>query len=464
MENDAPLDRLAALIRIPTVSLASRPSRPDQEDGGADPASPAPGAEDFDALLATMAEQWPRLHELDVTRVGHHGLLIHWPGHSASHPVVMMAHLDVVPVVPEEWTHPPFAGEVIDGELWGRGTLDDKGCVAGLCEAVETLLRDGHVPTYDVWLSFGCDEETTGEAARAAVAELRRRGVRPWMVVDEGGAIASEAFPGLGAPIGVVGVTEKGTTAVRLTVTDPGGHASTPAKGGPAARLAKALLAVDGATMPGHVSPVTVDLFRRLAPSLPIGLRQVAAQVGRMGPVAAVVLSKAGPEAAAMVRTTVAITTLRGSKAINVLPSTVQAGLNLRVMVGDTVAGVVERLRKAINDDAVVIEVVDANEPSPVSPWQDDPAFGHLENTIRAVYPDAIAAPYVMLAATDSRFFTPICDRVYRFAPFRMTRAQRASIHGADERIGVDDYLAGVGWYRRFLQTLPEQRGLGATR
>jgi carboxypeptidase PM20D1 len=451
MENDTAVDRLARLIRIPTVSLASAEAA--REDDG-DPRLGTPEA--FDELLTTMAQQWPLVHGLEVTRVGHHGLLIHWPGHSDARPVVMMAHLDVVPVVTAEWSRAPFGGEIVDGELWGRGTLDDKGCVAGICEAVEGLLAEGHVPTYDVWLSFGCDEESTGEAARAAVAELRGRGVAPWMVIDEGGAVAHEAFPGLAAPVGIVGVTEKGTTSVRLTVTDAGGHASTPVKGGPAARLAKALLAVDRATMPRHLSPVTVDLMARLAPSLPSPLRQVAGRLGRLGPVATTILSKAGPEAAAMVSTTVAITTLQGSKAINVLPSTVQAGLNLRVMVGDTVAGVVERLRKAIDDDKVEIEVLDANEPSPVSPWLDEPAFGHLEATIRQVYPDAVAAPYVMLAATDSRFFTAICDRVYRFAPFRMTRAQRVSIHGFDERIGVQDYLDGVGWYRRFLATLPE--------
>lgn len=441
-EGDAAVERLAALVRIPTVSW------PRDGGAGSDP-------EAFDDLAATMAEQWPRVHALDLTRVGHHGLLVRWPGASAERPVVLMAHLDVVPVVPEEWTRPPFCGEVADGELWGRGTLDDKGCVAAICEAVESLLADGVVPAYDVWLSFGCDEETTGEAARAAVSVLRERGVEPWMVLDEGGAIAHEALPGLAAPVGVVGVTEKGTTSVTLTVTGGGGHASTPVKGGPAARLAQALLAVDRASMPTHLSPITVELFRRVAPHLPTPVRQLAGQVTRLGPVAGRLLTLAGPEAAAMVRTTVAITTLEGSPALNVLPSRVQAGLNLRVMVGDSVAGIVARLRRAIDDESVVIDLVDVNEPSPVSLWEGDPGFAHLERAIAALYPDAVPAPYVMLAATDSRFFTAICPRVYRFAPFRMTRTQRASIHAADERIGVTDYLDGVRWYRHFLETLP---------
>ena len=100
------------------------------------------------------------------------------------------------------------------------------------------------------------------------------------------------------------------------------------------------------------------------------------------------------------------------------------------------------------------IDVVEANEPSPVSPVDDD-AFRLLEATIAEVFPDAVPAPYVMMAATDSRFFTAICDRVYRYAPFRMTKAQRESIHSYDEHIGVDDFVAGVGWYQRLIERIP---------
>lgn len=159
-----------------------------------------------------------------------------------------------------------------------------------------------------------------------------------------------------------------------------------------------------------------------------------------------------------MVRTTVAVT-LSGSPALNVIAATATAGVNIRVMVGDTVAGVLEHVRSVVADKQVVVELVEANEPSPVSPYSSpkgsDEAFDLLESTIREVFPDAILAPYVMMAATDSRFFTAICDRVYRFAPFRMTRAQRAAIHAADERLGTDAYLDGIRWYRRLLETLP---------
>ena len=155
-----------------------------------------------------------------------------------------------------------------------------------------------------------------------------------------------------------------------------------------------------------------------------------------------------------MTRTTFAVTTLEGSPALNVIASRAVAGVNIRTMPGDTVDAVVEHVRRAIDDDHVQIEVVERGEASPVSPVDDD-AFRLLEGTVEEVFPESVPAPYVMMAATDSRQFTRICERVYRFAPFRMSRAQRDAIHSYDEHLGVDDFLDGVRWYRRLIERLP---------
>ena len=422
--------RLQELIRIPTVSNTGP----------------------FDRLLEALRALYPRLHALETVYVGGHGLLVHWPGASAERPVVLMAHLDVVPAV-GTWTHDPFGADVDEDTIWGRGTLDDKGCVAAICEAVEGLLADDVTPAQDVWLSFGCDEEVSGGAAPAAIEELRRRGVRPWFVLDEGGAVAAEAFPGVRPALAVIGVSEKGTTSLRLTATGEGGHASVPRRGGPTARLARAITRLDTLAMPAHLPEPTVELLRRIAPHLPAPARPVVANLGRVSPLAARLLPLAGDEAAAMLRTTFAVTTLEASPAINVIASSASAGVNARVMVGDTVEQVVAAVRRAIRDDTVAIDVLDANEPSPISPRDD--AFELIEACVGELFPEAVPTPYVMMAATDSRFFTAICERVYRFAPFRMDRAQRASIHAADEHLRVEDFLLGIDWYRRLIERLP---------
>ncbi len=437
-----PVAALQALVRIPTVSYVEI----DRIDKVA-----------FDAFLAELERQFPLLHShLELTRINGHGLLFHWRGRSAERPVVLMAHLDVVPVDDDApWQHPPFSADLVDGAVWGRGTLDDKGCLVGICAAVEQLLAEGVTPAQDIWLSFGCDEEVSGQAARAAVAELQRRGVRPWFVLDEGGAVAHEAFPGVKPPVAVIGVAEKGTTDLRLTVEGRGGHASTPARNGPTVLLSRAVTRLDRSPFPASTPAPTIELMRRLAPHAPAPLAPLMAHADRLQPLLTRALIAAGPESAAMTRTTAAVTTLSGSPAHNVIASHASAGVNVRVMVGDTVAGVVQHVRKAIRDDQVQVEVVVAGEPSPVSPYDGDEAFGQLESTVEEIFPDAVVAPYVMMAATDSRFFTAICERVYRFAPYRMTKAQREAIHSYDEHLGVDDLHVGIAWYRRLIERLP---------
>ena len=223
---DEAVAALQAVVRIPTVSWADEA---------------AIDRDAFAALHAELARQFPLLHDaLERHLVGEHGLLFHWPGASTEYPVVLMAHQDVVPVDESApWQHPPFGAEIHDGAVWGRGTLDDKSALIAICCAVERLLAEGFIPAQDVWLSFGAREEVSGPDATLAVNALRDRGVVPWFVLDEGGAIAHQAFPGIDPPLGVVGVTEKGTTTVELVAEGRGGHSSTPASGGPTARIAR---------------------------------------------------------------------------------------------------------------------------------------------------------------------------------------------------------------------------------
>src|SRR5690349_343856 len=220
------------------------------------------------------------------------------------------------------------------------------------------------------------------------------------------------------------------------------------------ARLARAILRLDRHPFPASAPAPTVELMRRIAPHAPAPLRPLMANAARLRPVLTRALVAAGAESAAMTRTTAAVTTLSGSPALNVIASTAKAGVNVRIMVGDSVASVLAHVRKAVDDKRVQVSVLEAGEPSPVSPTDDD-AFRLLEATITEAFPDAVPAPYVMMAATDSRFFTEICSRVYRFAPFRMTKAHRESIHSYDEHLGVDAFVDGVRWYQLLIERIP---------
>lgn len=438
--DDAAVEALRALIRIPTVSSWER----EQEDRAA-----------FEALLAELRSRFPRLHgTCEVERIAGDALLVRWPGRTRDAPVVLMAHLDVVPVGdPEAWTHPPFAGDLADGCVWGRGALDCKGSLVATCQAVEDVIIDGVTPGRDVWLSFGCNEEVSGGAAKDAVAILRERGVEPWFVLDEGGAIVRGVLPGIDAPIAVVGVSEKGTVDVELVARGDGGHASAPRRMGATSRLARAILRLERKPFPSHLPDATIDMLERAGAHARMPYAAVFGHARRLRPLLSRVLPRLGHETAALARTTVAVTQLTGSPGANVIAATARAHVNVRVMVGETVDGAVERIRRTVDDAHVEVVLVSGDEPSPVSPT-DDTAYALLEATLEEVFPGTVPVPYVMLAATDSRHFHRVWPRVYRFTPFRMTDAQRAAIHGVDERIGVDDLRDGVRWYRRLLEQL----------
>ena len=276
---EAAASRLARLISCRTVSS------PDPE--GAD-------AREFARFAELLAELYPRVHaELELERVNGGGLLYRWaagggqsggePASPPPDPVVLMAHYDVVPVEDEAaWEHPPFAGRIADGFIHGRGTLDDKGQLAAILEAVETLLAEQFVPSRDVYLSFGDNEETAGDTAAAIAETLAARGVTPWLVLDEGGAVAAQAFPFVNRPVAVVGVSEKGILDVELSVEDPGGHASTPSRLGATARLARAVVRLDNRPFPAALHPVTVEMLHRLAAGAPFLPRLLFARAGAL--------------------------------------------------------------------------------------------------------------------------------------------------------------------------------------
>ena len=439
----AAAEHLSALVRIPTVSSRG----PGETDLGA-----------FDELHATLARLYPLLHAaLDLEVLPDRALLLHWRAASDERPVVLMAHQDVVPVVPAEWTSgDPFSGEIRDGSVWGRGTLDDKGSLVVLLEAVESLLGEGFVPAQDVWLSLGDDEEIAGISADAAVARLRELGVRPWLVLDEGGAVVTGAFPGVEAPIAVVGVTEKGILDVEMSTSAGGGHASTPERGGATWRLARAITRLEAHPFPPAMTGPVLEMVDGLGRHSSPVLRSLFAFAGPLAPVLARVFTRVSPETNAMVRTTVVATLLEGAPGANVVATSARANLNIRIAPGETVASVLARLRRVIADDEVDLRVVASSEPSPVSPT-DGPQFALVRSAVGAAYPEALVSPYVMLAASDARHFTVIAQHVYRFSPFAMTREQREGLHGNDEHVTVDALGRGVVFYRALLRGLADR-------
>lgn len=438
-----PLDRFRTLVGIPTISRSDE--------------SLTDWAE-FDRFTTTVQSLYPLLHAaLDRETVGEHSLLYRWVGTHEGPPAVLMAHMDVVPATDEGWDYPPFGavlvGEGADQELWGRGTLDDKGALVCILEAIERLVARGHRPRNDVYLSFGHNEETAGDGATQAVALLAGRGIRPSFVLDEGGAIVEGVFPTVDAPVAFIGVSEKGITTALLTVEQVGGHASTPPRVTATARLAKAIVRLNRRPFPARLSPVTREMVSTLGHHARGPLKAIFRGVRFTAPLLAVAFARLGDETNAMIRTTQAVTRLSGSDGANVLAERATATVNIRVAVGSTVGEAMDHVKRAIRDDAVKVTILEESEPSPVSPTTGE-AWSLLTNTIGEIYPTVVVAPYIQLGASDSRRYTAISDHVYRFTPFEMSSDERATLHAKNERIHVATWLRGIDFYETLASRL----------
>jgi carboxypeptidase PM20D1 len=409
----------------------------------------------LERLYPRVFAELPRLRAPEATRVPSGALLFEWPGTTPSlPPVLLLAHQDVVPVEPETeaiWEHPPFEGVIADGYVWGRGTMDDKGSVLAILEAVESLLAEGFRPQRGFFLAFGHDEEVGGTGARAMAEILAARGVRFAYALDEGLAVTHGFIPGVEAPVALVGIAEKGAASIELSVDGDGGHSSMPPVRTAPGLVAQAVARVETHRMPARLEGPTRALFESLAPEMRFPLRVVFANLWLFAPVVKRQLA-ADPATDAAVRTTTAVTILESGIEENVLPSRARAVVNFRIRPGERVPDVLAHVGKLVDTTRVTVRLLPGSrDPSPVSD-PEAPSFRVVARAVRAVFPEALTAPALVLGGTDSRQFAGITDATYRFAPFRFRKGDGERLHGVDERLAVADFREMVRFYRRLIE------------
>ncbi len=435
--------RLSGAIRIATVSYEDRASIDTRQ---------------LDALADYLQKSFPKVHaSLKRERVGGGSLLFTWSGKDPqAKPILLLAHMDVVPVeegTEKQWTHAPFSGDIAEGYIWGRGTLDDKGNLVALLEAVETLLSQGFVPNRTIYLAFGHDEEIGGDEGAAKIAALlKSRGVKAEFSLDEGGVITQGIIAGVSKPVASVMVAEKGYVSYRLTVHAPGGHSSMPSSDTAIGTLSRAVARVQNRPMPGRLTPPVNEMLDRLSPEMPLPNRVVLANRWLLQRVLVRMMSNT-PVSNALVRTTTAPTILRAGVKDNVLPTEAYAVINFRLLPGDTIADVEKHLREAIADDRVVItqDGKMASEASPVSDAH-GPSFAVIEKTVNQVFPQAVVSTGIVTGATDNRHYAGVYENRYNFSPSLYHPEDVARVHGANERIGEQAYADMIRFYAQLMQ------------
>ena len=441
------LDRFARAVRIPTVSY--------DEASRTDTAA-------FRAFHESLRTSFPRVHAtLSRELIAGLSLLYTWRGADPSlPPVVLMGHQDVVPVIPgteASWTQPPFGGDIADGFLWGRGTLDDKVSVLAIMEAVEGALAEGVVPPRTVCLAFGHDEESGGAGARTIRDTLVARGIgKPAFVLDEGGALMDGARVGLSGPVAMVAVAEKGFLTLELSVKEPGGHSSTPPKQTAIGRLSAAILKLEQNPFPASIDGPAAAMFDAMTPEMPFSRRLVMANLWLFRPLVERMLV-ADPQTAAMLRTTTAPTIIHAGVKSNVLPIDATASVNFRLRPGDTKESVIARVREIIADSGVTIEAAAGfyTEPSAVSDHT-GPGFALIERSLREVYtePGLTMVPFLVMGGTDARYWAPVTDQTFRFIAAPMEADALTRVHGTNERVSLGAYITAVRFFRRVIGNL----------
>ena len=428
-------EKLSRMVRVETVSVPGENQR-----------------EKFLAFHRELESLFPLVHQkLEKTEIDGN-LLFFWKGKSSEKPLVLMSHQDVVPAE-GEWSHAPFSGDIADGKVWGRGSSDTKCSVMAFFQAAEELLANGYVPENDVYLSSSCTEEWAGAGCPKLVAELKRRGVRPWLVCDEGGGIISEPMGGIHGNFAMIGVFEKGKADVRFTARSNGGHASTPKPHSPIANLAAFVNDVETHRVFRRRLPKEVAaMFRTLAPYASFPMKWIFGNLWLFRPVLLQVLPMISAQAGAMIRTTIAFTMQSGSDACNVMPQEATVSANMRFIPHQGMKESLAIIEKRAKKHGLTMEVLQATDYTASADLSGE-AFQTVCRVVEETFPGCPHSPYVMTGATDARFYQEICDHVFRFAPVIYGPEQMKGMHGLNENIEISCLPGAVDFYKNLIRS-----------
>lgn len=436
-DGEKAIQNLRELVKCKTVSYKN----PEFEDDS-----------EFEKLIEKLPELYPNVFKkCDFSRLDDRALLFKWEGREHTSPTVLMAHYDVVPADEKMWEKPPFEAILEDGVIWGRGTLDTKPTLNGILFSADTLISENFVPQNDIYFAFSGGEEVNGNGAANIVDYFEKNGIEPAMVVDEGGAVVENVFPGVKEPCGLIGIAEKGMINVEYSCKSAGGHASAPKPHTPIGELSAACCAVENKPFKSHLTKPVALMFDTLGRNSTFIYRMIFANLWIFGGLLDSMCKTNGGELNALMRTTVAFTQMEASKVPNVIPPEAVMVSNVRLNPEDTIDSAIEYIKKTVNNDNIEIKSLYGMNPSRIS-VTDCEAWDKVASAVASTWKGSIISPYLMVQCSDSRHYGRISDKVYRFSAMDLTSEERATIHGNNERIRVETVKKAVEFYMRIIK------------
>ncbi len=365
-------------------------------------------------------------------------------------PLLLYGHVDVVTTIGQQWSRPPFGGELVDGYVWGRGAADMKGGVAMLISAFMRARARDLQPRGDIVLAIVSDEEAGGDLGARFLAQEHPH-------VFDGVRYALGEFGGFSMELGgkrfyPIQVAEKQICWLKATIRGPGGHGALINRGGTMARLGRLLRDLDRQRLPVHVTPVAREFVERIAAELPRAQGAVLSALlkPRLTDSALRLLGSRGQTFEPMLRNTVSATIIRASSKINVVPAEIEVELDGRSLPGFGPDDLIRELREVAGND-VELELV-RHDPGPPDPDLD--LFDVLADTLREADPEGIPVPLLQIGVTDARHLSPVGIQSYGFLPMRLPPDFNflTLIHTADERVPAEAIEFGTDAIYRVLE------------
>ena len=394
-----------------------------------------------------LEELYPQVFSACEKHVFNGSLLLRWKGKGSEAPILLMSHSDVVEAQ-GDWEQDPFGGVIKDGVIWGRGTVDTKGSLSCIFQAVEELVGEGFQPEGDVYIASSCTEEFSGEGAPLTVQYLKEQGVKLRLLVDEGGMILEAPIGGVRGTYAMVGVLEKGYGDVKFTARGNGGHASMPGRNTPIPRLAAFISHVEKHNPFRMKFNKTVrEMFGRLTPNMVFPMKLIFANMWLFEPLLKKLMPVISPAGAALLRTTIAFTMAKGSDGMNVLPQEAYVTANMRFIHHQPPEESIRLITRLAKKYDLETEVIYKDDPCPIVDYKGE-AFRMVEDTIQELFPGVGVVPYAMTGGTDAKYYGDVCENCIRFAPLYINGQQYGSIHGRNENLNIETLPKGVDFYK----------------